>query len=156
MSIEALQHLFTERKLTLSTAESCTGGALAAKITSRPGASNYYLGSVIAYSNELKVQLLSVSPRTLSTHGAVSKEAAEEMAAGIIRLTGSDYALSVTGIAGPDGGTKEKPVGTVWCAIGKKGAAPEAWLFQTSGTRADIIQSTVEELIGRLIAFCLP
>ncbi len=151
MSIEALQKLFIGRKLTLSTAESCTGGALAAKITSLPGASNYYLGSVIAYSNPLKVKLLSVSEQTLALHGAVSKETVQEMAAGIIQLTGSDYALAVTGIAGPDGGTKEKPVGTVWCAIGSKGASPEAWLFQTSGTRRQIIDASVEELIAKLL-----
>lgn len=150
MSLEALHRLFIEKKLTLSTAESCTGGQVAAAITSLPGCSKYYLGSVVAYSNPLKIKILGVSEVTIANHGAVSQETASEMAAGIIRLTGSDYSLAVTGIAGPDGGTADKPVGTVWCAIGKKGEAPQTWVFRTSGTRAEIIRNSVNELIERL------
>ena len=94
--------------------------------------------------------MLGVSPSTIAK-GAVSKETVLEMAEGIIRLTNSDYSLAVSGIAGPDGGTPEKPVGTIWCAIGKKGAPSEAWLFQTSGTRAQIIEKSVQELIQKLL-----
>lgn len=150
MSLEALHRLLIEKKLTLSTAESCTGGQVAAAITSLPGCSKYYLGSVIAYSNPLKVKILGVSEASLATYGAVSRETAAEMAAGIIRLTGSDYSLAVTGIAGPDGGTADKPVGTVWCAIGKRGEAPKTWVFRTSGTRGEVIRSSVNELIEKL------
>ena len=102
---------------TLSTAESCTGGYLAHLITSIAGSSNYFKGSVIAYANEVKVTQLGVSQDDLETHGAVSKEVVEQMADGVRKLIGTDFSLATSGIAGPDGGTKEKPVGTVWIAM---------------------------------------
>lgn len=102
---------------TVSTAESCTGGKLSSLITSVPGSSSWYLGSVIAYDNSIKTGVLGVNPDTIRIHGAVSKETAAEMAAGVRRVTGSDYSVAVTGIAGPAGGTDTKPVGTVWIAI---------------------------------------
>ncbi|HLF14641.1 MAG TPA: competence/damage-inducible protein A [Bacteroidota bacterium] len=101
---------------TLSCAESCTGGAIAKKLTSVPGSSSYFLGSVVAYDNRLKVQLLGVAPSLLATHGAVSRETSLAMASGVRLVTGSDIGISVTGIAGPSGGSPEKPVGTVWIA----------------------------------------
>lgn len=146
-----IQGLFIKKGLTLSTAESCTGGRIAARLTAIPGSSAYYLGSIIAYSNALKIKALGVSKQTLERYGAVSEEVVKEMAAGAIELTGSDYSLAVTGIAGPEGGTAEKPVGTVWCAIGKKGRAPEAWLLRASGTRQEIMDASVEELLQRLL-----
>jgi nicotinamide-nucleotide amidase len=103
--------------LTVSTAESCTGGKLSSLITSVPGSSAWYLGSVVAYHNSIKTGLLGVNPDTITIHGAVSEETATEMAAGVRRVTGSDYSVAVTGIAGPEGGTETKPVGTVWIAI---------------------------------------
>ncbi|MDP2424125.1 MAG: competence/damage-inducible protein A [Bacteroidales bacterium] len=103
--------------VTLGTAESCTGGYLAHLITSIPGSSDYFKGSIIAYSNELKTDLLGVSSQLLETHGAVSKEVAQQMAVGARNLLGCDYALATSGIAGPAGGTPEKPVGTVWIAL---------------------------------------
>lgn len=109
--------LLTARGYTLATAESCTGGALSASFTAMAGASDYFLGGVVSYSNEVKVRVLGVSPETLRLHGAVSRETALEMAEGVRRLCGSDYALSTTGIAGPSGGTPEKPVGTVWIGL---------------------------------------
>ncbi len=108
--------LLKEKGATLAVAESCTGGALSAAFTAVPGASDYFLGGVVAYSNEVKVKTLGVSPQTLERRGAVSEPTALEMAEGVRRLCGSDYALATTGIAGPSGGTPEKPVGTVWIA----------------------------------------
>jgi nicotinamide-nucleotide amidase len=106
------------KKLTLSTAESCTGGYLAHLVTSVPGSSAYYLGSVISYANDVKMNQLGVKKETLQEHGAVSEQTVREMVAGAIRLLGTDVAMATSGIAGPDGGTPEKPVGTVWLAVG--------------------------------------
>jgi PncC family amidohydrolase len=98
---------------TISTAESCTGGLISSLFTSIPGSSDYFLGGIIAYSNEIKRSLLSVSPQTLERFGAVSSETVKEMAAGVKKLFKSDVGISISGIAGPGGGTSEKPVGTV-------------------------------------------
>ncbi len=114
---ETVGQLLKEKKLTVSTAESCTGGYLAHLITSIPGSSEYYKGSVISYANEVKMQELRVSQADLDTHGAVSREVVEQMAVGVREKLGTDYSLSTSGIAGPDGGTEEKPVGTVWIAL---------------------------------------
>ena len=109
--------LLKEQGATLSTAESCTGGYLAHLITSVPGSSEYYNGSIIAYQNSLKHALLGVPEAILKEHGAVSREVVIAMAEGARKKLGTDYALSTSGIAGPDGGTTEKPVGTCWIAI---------------------------------------
>ncbi|MCU0378443.1 MAG: competence/damage-inducible protein A [Bacteroidales bacterium] len=114
---EATGILLAERSLTLSTAESCTGGRIASLITSVPGSSAWFRGSVVAYDNRVKTALLGVRPETLRLYGAVSAETAGEMARGIRRVMETDYSVAVTGIAGPSGGTPEKPVGTVWIAI---------------------------------------
>ncbi len=106
-----------ERNLTVSCAESCTGGKISSMITSIPGSSNYFKGSVIAYSNEIKTNTLDVNADDIIKHGAVSQCVAEQMAKGVQKLTGSDCSIAVTGIAGPDGGSPEKPVGTVWIAV---------------------------------------
>jgi nicotinamide-nucleotide amidase len=108
--------LLLEQKATLSTAESCTGGYLAHSITANPGSSAYYLGSVISYSNQVKMDLLGVDENTLMNHGAVSEETVIQMAEGARNALKTTYALSTSGIAGPDGGTPEKPVGTIWIA----------------------------------------
>lgn len=109
--------LFISRHLTLATAESCTGGLIGDIVTSSPGSSFYYLGGIVAYSNRAKINLLGVAEDVIQTFGAVSKETAEAMALGVRDKFGSDIGVSVTGIAGPQGGTKEKPVGTVWFAL---------------------------------------
>ena len=112
--------LLREKKITLSTAESCTGGSIAARITSVSGSSDYFEGGVVAYSNEVKMNLLHVSPDTLEKHGAVSEETVIEMAKGVMNALKTDCAISTSGIAGPGGGTREKPVGTVWIAVAYK------------------------------------
>ena len=109
--------LLSEQGMTLATAESCTGGTIAQLLTSVSGASAYYMGGVVAYANEAKEQLLGVKRATLEQYGAVSRQTAEEMALGAKRRFATDYAIATTGIAGPTGGTEDKPVGTVWIAV---------------------------------------
>jgi PncC family amidohydrolase len=116
-------------KKKIAIAESCTGGLLMATLTEEPGASEYLLGGVVAYSNELKEKLLHVSKKTLEDHGAVSKETVIEMCEGLLKVTSAELAIAVSGIFGPTGGTPEKPVGTVWMAISERGSAPKATLI---------------------------
>ena len=115
---EVLYKILTARKQTLSTAESCTGGYVAQLITSIPGSSAYFQGSVIAYDNDIKKRILGVDPAILSSAGAVSEETVRAMINGVIKIMGTDFAIATTGIMGPGGGSKEKPVGTVWIAAG--------------------------------------
>jgi len=110
----------TNQNLTIGTAESCTGGLIGAALTSIPGSSTPFLGGIISYSNALKSDLLSVPSDMLEKHGAVSRQVAHAMAEGAIQRLGVDIAVSVTGIAGPGGGTKAKPVGTVWMGLSKR------------------------------------
>jgi nicotinamide-nucleotide amidase len=113
--------LLLKHHLTLATAESCTGGLIGHRLTNVPGSSDYFLGGIIAYANEVKERVLSVSQQTLETRGAVSAETAIEMARGARRILDTDVAVSATGIAGPGGGTLDKPVGLVYIAL----AAPD-------------------------------
>lgn len=135
--------LLVERNLKLAVAESCTGGLICSKITDTPGSSAYLLGGVVAYANELKKEYLGVPEEMLQTHGAVSRETAETMAVGVRRRCGADIAVAVTGIAGPGGGTEEKPVGTVYIAIA---TAEENWVtrFHFAGDREQIREITAE------------
>ncbi|WP_324677775.1 competence/damage-inducible protein A [Hymenobacter sp. GOD-10R] len=112
----AVGRLLAARNLTIGTAESCTGGFLAHKLTSVPGSSRYFMGSVVAYSNDIKINQLGVNPETLAAHGAVSEATVREMAEGLRQKLGVDVALATSGIAGPDGGTPDKPVGTICIA----------------------------------------
>src|SRR5690606_25922480 len=115
--IENIAKTLVERGQTLAFAESCTGGKISARIVTNSGASSYYLGSVVSYANSIKEDVLGVSPNLLRSVGAVSAPVALEMARGVKELTGATWALSVTGIAGPSGGTEAKPVGTVWFGV---------------------------------------
>jgi nicotinamide-nucleotide amidase len=112
--------LLVEKKATLSLAESCTGGKIAHLLTSVPGSSRYFMGSVVAYSNKVKEKMLGVSPQSIEMYGTVSRQVVSEMAAGALKHFGTDYSVATSGIAGPDGGTKEKPVGLVWIAAASR------------------------------------
>ena len=114
---ERVGEALRSRKLTVSAAESCTGGRIGDKITNVPGSSDYFRGSAVTYSNESKVALLGVDKVTLERFGAVSEQVAKEMALGCIGLFGSDISVSTTGIAGPAGDSTEKPIGLVWFAV---------------------------------------
>ena len=117
---EIIGYLLYMRKKTIAVAESCTGGLIAHRLTNVPGSSNYFLGSVVAYSDKIKRERLGVKKTTLEKYGAVSEKAAEEMAKGAKKLTRPDFGLGITGIAGPTGATKEKPIGLVYIALAYK------------------------------------
>ena len=114
---EVVGQLLKEKGSSLSLAESCTGGNIAHLITGVSGSSNYFKGSVVAYSNDIKQQVLNVDPKSIQQNGAVSKQVVEQMATGVRNSFKSDYAIATSGVAGPTGGTKQKPVGTVWIAV---------------------------------------
>lgn len=131
---ELVHKTLIEKGLTLATAESCTGGNIARLLTAQAGASAYFKGGVVAYSNEVKESALGVKHSTLEAHGAVSEETVREMAEGVRERLGADLAIATTGIAGPDGGSEEKPVGTVWIAVADK-THTEAKLLQFGANR---------------------
>ncbi len=133
--------LLLNAKATVGVAESCTGGYIAHLITSNPGSSAYFKGGIVSYANEIKMSVLGVQPETLAAHGAVSKEVALEMVRGAKKVLQTNYAMATTGIAGPDGGTPEKPVGTVWIAVaGKHNNLVECYNFAHNRER-NIIRS---------------
>lgn len=146
-----IQDHFIAQGWTLSLAESCTGGHMAARLTRLPGCSQYFLGSIVAYSNDLKMNILGVESAVLLEHGAVSAPVVRQMADGVLKLTGSDYSLAISGIAGPGGGTALKPVGMVWGAVAKKGDEPFVWNFYLSGTRHEIIEQSTDILLFQLL-----
>lgn len=148
--LDQLAAALLARQQTLATAESCTGGLVGAALTGLPGSSAWYLGGVIAYANDLKVRLLGVPADVLAAHGAVSLETARAMAAGARAATGADFAVSITGIAGPAGGTPEKPVGLVFIGV----AAPHGtatFKHHFSGSRAEIRQAAIEAALRHLL-----
>lgn len=122
--------LLLQKSLTLSVAESCTGGKVSELITSVPGCSAYFMGSVVAYSNEVKIRELDVSPQTIKNYGAVSEEVVIEMARGALKRFKSDMSIAITGVAGPSGGSEIKPVGTTWIAIASAAREVNAQLFR--------------------------
>ncbi len=139
------------KNLTCATAESCTGGGVGSAITAVPGSSAVFLGGVISYANEVKRDVLGVPQEILDKHGAVSPECAERMAAGAWRLLKADIAVSLTGIAGPDGGSAEKPVGLVWFGLATAdGVRTEKCIF--GGDRAEVRSSAVAHALGMLAA----
>ena len=149
LPVEHLIKLLREKNLKLATAESCTGGIIASEITSIPGASDVFLGSVVSYANEIKTGILGVRPETLEKFGAVSAECASEMVEGLCKKLGADAGIAVTGIAGPGGGTKEKPVGLVFIAV-KFGNEVIVKSFNYSGTREGIRIRAVSNAINLL------
>lgn len=146
-----LQAACLEAHLTLATAESCTGGLVAHLLTEVPGSSGYLRGGVIAYADEVKVSELGVSGEVIAAHGAVSAQVAIAMAEGARSRLGSDLAVAVTGVAGPDGGTEAKPVGLVYVAVAGGGAAPEVRRFQWPGDRTGNKRASAEAAITMLI-----
>ena len=148
---ELVAYTFKKHHLTLATAESCTGGALAAQLTIMSGASEYYRGGVVSYCNEVKECALGVRHDTLETYDAVSEETVSEMATGVRTRLGADYAVATTGVAGPSGGTPERPVGTVWIGI----AGPEGQLvtklLHFGDRRAQTIERTTHAVWAELI-----
>ena len=142
--------LLTERGLTLATAESCTGGNVAARVVSVAGASACFRGSVVAYANDVKEKVLGVSGEDLERHGAVSEPVVRQMAEGVRRLLGADYGVATSGVAGPTGGTPEKPVGTVWIAVASpEGTVAERFVF--SFTRERNIDKATMKALGMLL-----
>jgi nicotinamide-nucleotide amidase len=135
----------------LATAESCTGGLIAAACTSLAGSSDWFDRGFVTYSNEAKVQMLGVDAALIAQHGAVSEQVVCAMAAGALRHSAADLAVAVTGIAGPGGAVAGKPVGTVWLATARKGCEPEPLLLHFPGDRAAVREATVREAMRRLI-----
>lgn len=152
MMTSKIQAFFIQNNLTLSTAESCTGGNMAHQITKRSGSSGYFLGTIVSYANEIKSKLLKVAPKDLQRMGAVSETVAIQMVQGIVRATGSDYGVATTGIAGPGGGSDEKPVGTVWIGVGNKQTQiAERYVFE--GSREEVIQKATDQALEDLWLF---
>lgn len=146
-----IKQVFTEKGLTLATAESCTAGLLAGHITDVAGSSVYYLGGVVSYANEAKEALLGVKHETLVTYGAVSEQTAREMAQGIRERLGADLAISVTGIAGPGGGTEEKPVGLTYIGISDadgERAEQFTWSGDRAANRKETVRAALELILG--------
>lgn len=147
---ETLGERLSENGKTVATAESCTGGNIAHLITLVAGSSRYYKGSVVSYANEVKEKVLGVRAGDLQQYGAVSEEVVKQMAEGVKRLLKTDYAIATSGIAGPSGGSDEKPVGTVWIAVaGERGCVAEKFLFNT--TRDNFIERTSNQAILMLL-----
>lgn len=147
---KAILNIMQDRGLTLSTAESCTGGYIAHLITQHPGCSSVYWGGAVAYAYELKESILGVKESTLTQFGAVSEETVTEMAEGAIHYFKTDYAIAVSGIAGPDGGTEDKPVGTVWIAISNKNKTV-AKVFTFSNKRIQNIERSAASAMSMLL-----
>ena len=136
---------------TLAVAESCTGGLLGGAITSTPGSSLYFSGGVVAYGNSAKISLLGVPPDLIAARGAVSRDVALAMADGVLSLFRADLGIAVTGVAGPGGGSRGKPVGTVWVAVVARGGVRYAHRFRFPGGREAVRRETVRASLGAAI-----
>jgi len=144
--------LLRQQGLRLAVAESCTGGLVGHLITNVPGSSTYYMGSVTAYAYEAKVRLLDVRWETLEKYGAVSKETVLEMACGVRRALAADIGAAVSGIAGPGGGTPDKPVGLAWVGLSAAGV-DEAWRFHWKGDRVYVKEQAAHAVLQRLVDY---
>jgi PncC family amidohydrolase len=136
---------------TVAVAESCTGGLLGGAITSIPGSSLYFSGGVVAYGNSAKISVLGVPPALIAARGAVSREVALAMAEGVLSLFRADLAIAVTGVAGPGGGSRGKPVGAVWVAVVAPGGVRYAHRFRFPGGREAVRRETVKASLGAAI-----
>lgn len=153
---ELVHGQLTAKGKTLATAESCTGGTIASQLTAQAGASRYFRGGIVAYSNEVKECALGVQHSTLEQYGAVSEQTAREMAEGVRERFDSDYAIATTGIAGPDGGTPTKPVGTVWIAVASRTHTEAALLNFPGRRRQQNIDRSVNQAFAMLIRMLCP
>ncbi|MBQ8588584.1 MAG: nicotinamide-nucleotide amidohydrolase family protein [Clostridia bacterium] len=151
MKIDDLCKLLMDKGMTIATAESCTGGMLGAALTSVPGISDCYGYGVVTYSNEAKEKLLGVNHNTLAEHGAVSPETALEMACGALNISEADIAVSITGIAGPGGGTQEKPVGLVYVGIARKDQKNSVHKLMLKGNRQEVRSQVIDNVIRLII-----
>ncbi|KGL49552.1 damage-inducible protein CinA [Porphyromonas gulae] len=151
--ISELAKLLTERGLTLATAESCTGGAIASALTHCPGASVFFRGSVVAYQNDIKIRLLQVSQADIECHTVVSEPVARSMAVGVCRLLDADIGIATTGIAGPSGGSDRVPVGTVWIGLAI-GEDTFAHCLHLSGTREEVIAQATDQVLLTIFDLC--
>jgi nicotinamide-nucleotide amidase len=150
-NVKKLSNLLKDKKLTIAAAESCTGGLFSSCLTDIPGASEYLRGSLICYSNESKIKCLGVSEKFIKAHGAVSSQVAEQMAKGARNVFSSDITISVTGIAGPGGGSPSKPVGLIYICISTDKDKYHTYKFNFKGSRLDIKKESVLEMILLLI-----
>ncbi|HEB28279.1 MAG TPA: CinA family protein [Porticoccus sp.] len=146
-----LGELLLSRQFTVTCAESCTGGGIASAITDIAGSSQWFHAGFVTYANDFKRQLLRVSPETLVSEGAVSGAVVRQMAEGALMATGADIAVAVSGVAGPDGGTEDKPVGMVWFAWAMKNSVVTTLCVQFKGDRAAVRQAAVEQALIGLI-----
>jgi PncC family amidohydrolase len=147
--IKDLFQILAQKKATISTAESCTGGILATMFTHFDGSSQFYLGGVTSYSNESKTNLLGVSRDIIKSHGAVSRETAAQMAEGVQERFGSEYSIAITGIAGPEGGSETKPIGTIWCGYATPGDV-FTQKYEIDGDRAKIRSAIIALVLNDL------
>ncbi len=148
---EQLGECMTSKGMKLASAESCTGGWLAKIITDIPGSSAWFVGSVVSYSNEAKQSLLGVSADTLAEFGAVSGDTVLEMSDGLFAQTDADVAVSISGIAGPDGGSDDKPVGLVWLSWGKRDKSVFANAFNFDGDREEVRRQSIKQALENLL-----
>ena len=151
--MQELQNLLKLHKKTITTAESCTGGLIASKITEIAGSSNIFNGAIVSYSNEIKSQELNVKKETLEKFGAVSIQVVEEMLEGVIKKFNADYAIAVSGVAGPDGGTKNKPVGTVVIGIMGLQEGKDIEICHFSGARNEVQNKAAEKSLQKISKF---
>ncbi len=152
-SVEArIGERLEELSLTVSVAESCTGGLVGSRLTDIAGSSHYFIGGIIAYSNDAKIKFLDVRRETLAEHGAVSEPTAREMAEGVRKCFGSDIGLSVTGIAGPGGGTKDKPVGLMWLGLAADGTT-QSRSIRLMGDRLQNKAGAAEAMLELLMGY---
>jgi nicotinamide-nucleotide amidase len=148
---DAVGHALRGAGLMAATAESCTGGLVAGAITAIAGSSAWFDRGIVTYSDDAKRELLGVPREVLDAHGAVSDETARAMVDGVLRASRAGVAVSITGIAGPSGGSAEKPVGTVWIAWGRRGAVPESAKYRFPGDRAAVRRASVIAALERLM-----
>jgi PncC family amidohydrolase len=150
---EQIGEILRRRNLTLATAESCTGGLVSHRLTNVPGSSDYFLGGIVAYANATKMAQLGVQAETLEIYGAVSQETAMEMASGVRQRLNADIGVSVSGIAGPGGGSVEKPVGLTWIGVSAEGysqARKYLWSGDRSAVKEQSAQAALELVLGYL------